>query len=66
MDALDLAQGATVPVELVLGALYCLQSSTTKPVRQSVLAFHFFLNSLTNLLKAVCWPVEVSCALIEA
>ena len=59
-----------VPVGVVpvpgFGSLYCLQLGTTYCLRQSVLAFHFFLNSLTNLVSVVCCCCAASCVLIDA
>src|SRR5438876_11132233 len=55
-----------VPVVPVFGSLDCLQLGTTYCLRQSVLAFHFFLKSLTNLVSVACCCCAASCVLIDA
>ena len=45
---------------VVAGVLYCWQRCITKPARHSVRDFHFFSNSLTNLVSAVCCWVDAS------
>src|SRR5207248_6975456 len=53
-------------VGVVLGALYCLQSITTNPERQSVFEVHLALNFFTKFVSDDCCCVAVSCALIVA